>query len=162
MFESENKLFHVYYIPRNMQTVHPLKFSYCFISVIVFLIRKCQNVIFYEIQRLVSSLDYTPYRKILQSMKTVKLGFKMFTLFWKMACHSAAARALDSLTLNVRGPSKLGLTRSISWLLMPWLLASPGHQRPWYWLCRIGRCLSYSRRNFNYLCHISMEEWHKM
>ena len=27
------------------------------------------------------------------------------------------------LTLNVRGPSYLGLTRSISWLLMPWLLA---------------------------------------
>ena len=32
------------------------------------------------------------------------------------------------LTLDVRGPSSLGLTRSISWLLMPWLLASPGHQ----------------------------------
>ena len=35
---------------------------------------------------------------------------------------------------------------------MPWLLASPGHQQPWYWLCRIGRSLSYSRRNFNYIC----------
>ena len=35
------------------------------------------------------------------------------------------------LTLNVRGPSYLGLTRSISWLLMPWLLTSPGHQQPW-------------------------------
>ena len=32
-----------------------------------------------------------------------------------------------SLTLNVRGPSYLGLTRSISWLLIPWLLTSPGH-----------------------------------
>ena len=42
------------------------------------------------------------------------------------------------LTLNVRGPSYLGITRSISWLLMPWLLTSPGHQQPWYWLCRIG------------------------
>ena len=65
-----------------------------------------------------------------------------------------------ALTLNVRGPSQLGLTRSISWLLMPWLLASPGHQQPWYWLCRIGRSLSYSGRNFNYLCLISVEEWH--
>ena len=45
---------------------------------------------------------------------------------------------------------------------MPWLLASPGHQQPWYWLCRIGRSLSYSRRNFNYLCVISVEEWHKI
>ena len=34
------------------------------------------------------------------------------------------------LTLNVRGPSNLGSTISISWLLIPWLLASPGHQEP--------------------------------
>ena len=66
------------------------------------------------------------------------------------------------LTLNVRGPSYLGLTKSILWLLMPWLLASPEHQQPWYLLCRIGRSLYYSRRKFNYLCHISVEEWHKM
>ena len=68
---------------------------------------------------------------------------------------------LNMLTLNVRGPSYLGLTRSISWLLMPWLLASPGHQQPWYSLCRISRSLSYSGRNFNYLCLIRVEEWHK-
>ena len=58
-----------------------------------------------------------------------------------------------NLTFNLRGPSYLGITRSISWLLMPWLLTSPGldlisfdliwfdliwHQQPW-WLCRIGR-----------------------
>ena len=46
------------------------------------------------------------------------------------------------LTLNVRGPSHFGLTRSISWLLMPWLLTSPGHQQPWYWLFQI--CRSWS------------------
>ena len=39
-----------------------------------------------------------------------------------------------SWTLCVRGPSYLGLIRSISWLLMPWLLASPGHQQSWYWV----------------------------
>ena len=50
------------------------------------------------------------------------------------------------LTLNVQGPSYLGLTRSISWLLMPWLLMSPGHQQPWYWLYRICRSFSYSRK----------------
>ena len=27
----------------------------------------------------------------------------------------------------------------ISWLLMPWILSSPGHQQPWYWLYRICR-----------------------
>ena len=66
------------------------------------------------------------------------------------------------LTLNVRGPSYLGLTRSISWLLMPWLLASPGHQQPWYLLCKIGKSWSYTRKDFNYLWHVSVEEWHKM
>ena len=52
----------------------------------------------------------------------------------------------------MQGPSYLSLTRSLSWLLMPWLLTSPGHQQPWYWLCRIGRFLSYLRKDFNYLC----------
>ena len=31
-------------------------------------------------------------------------------------------------------PSYLGLTWSISWLLMSWLLTSPGNQQKWYWL----------------------------
>ena len=66
------------------------------------------------------------------------------------------------LTLNMRGPSQLGFTRSISWLLMPWLLASPGHQQPWYWLYRIGRFLSYLRKDFNCRRRINEEIWHKM
>ena len=66
------------------------------------------------------------------------------------------------LTLNVQGASYLGLTRSISWLLMPWLLASPGHQHPWYWLCKISKYWSYTWQDFNYLWHVSVEEWHKM
>ena len=40
---------------------------------------------------------------------------------------------------------------------MPWLLASPGHQHPWYWLCRIGISWSHLRKNFNYLYNV--EEW---
>ena len=60
-----------------------------------------------------------------------------------------------SLTLNVRGPSYLGLTRSISWLLMPWLLTSPGHQQPWYWLYTICRSFSYLRTIWS-TCVISM------
>ena len=60
------------------------------------------------------------------------------------------------LTLNVRGPSYLGLTMSLSWLLMPWLLTSPGHQHPCYWLCRICKSYSYVRKDSNYLCHINV------
>ena len=33
-------------------------------------------------------------------------------------------------------------TRSILLLLMPWLLASPGHQQPCHWMCRITRSSS--------------------
>ena len=51
--------------------------------------------------------------------------------------------------------SYLGLTRSISWLLMPWLLTSPGHQQPWYWLCKICRSWSYLSKDSKYLCHIN-------
>ena len=58
-------------------------------------------------------------------------------------------RNLSLLTLNVRGPSYLGLPRSISWLL----LTSPGHQQPLYCLCRICGSLSYLRKDFKYLCH---------
>ena len=70
--------------------------------------------------------------------------------------------AIDKLTFNVRGPSYLGLTRSISWLLMPWLLTSPVHQQPWYWLCKIGGFLSYLRKGFKYMLRINVEKWHKM
>ena len=88
---------------------------------------------------------------------TEKMHLKMSSVIWQ-----PFYSWLIVLTLNVRGPSYLGLTRSISWLLMPWLLTSPGHQQPWYWLCRIGRFLSYLRKDFNYLCRINLEKWHKM
>ena len=73
-----------------------------------------------------------------------------------------AVRNTWKWTLDVRGLSSLGVTRSISWLQMPWLLLSPGHQQPWYWLSRIGMSFSYLRKDFNYPCHINVEEWHKM
>ena len=65
-------------------------------------------------------------------------------------CSLVVPLSVIDLTLNVRGPSYLGLTRSLSWLLMPWLLTLPRHQHPWYWLCRICKSLSY-------LCHIDVE-----
>ena len=83
---------------------------------------------------------------------------------WYTIVHSPSRCSIPSgySTLNVRGPSYLGLTRSISWLLMPWLLTSPGHQQPWYWLHRICRYFSYLRKDFKYLCQINVEEWNKM
>ena len=59
--------------------------------------------------------------------------------------------------LSVRGPSYLGITRSMTWLLVPWLLTSAGHQQPSYWQCRICRSWIYLGKDFKYLCHINME-----
>ena len=55
-----------------------------------------------------------------------------------------------------------GRTRTIPRLLMAWLLASPGHQQPWYWLCRINRPLSSLRKGYNHLCQLSAEKWWNM
>ena len=41
---------------------------------------------------------------------------------------------------------------------MPWLLASPGHQQPWYWLRRTNRSLFSMRNDFNYLSHLSVKK----
>ena len=74
---------------------------------------------------------------------------------WQLFCLD-----LNVLSPNVQGPNFSSSTKSIIiWLLMPWLLLSPGHQRPWYWLRRIGKFLSYMRKDFKYLCHVSVEEW---
>ena len=75
---------------------------------------------------------------------------------WRDQCQKYT-KTQKNLTLNVRGPSYLGLTRSISWLLMPWLLTSTGHQQPWYWLHRICQSSFYLRKNFKYLCHTNVE-----
>ena len=45
---------------------------------------------------------------------------------------------------------------SIPWLLMPWLLASPGHQQSWSWQCRIDA--SSSRKDFNYQHNLSVKK----
>ena len=57
---------------------------------------------------------------------------------------------MNPLTLSLQGLSYPGLNWSRSWLLMPWLLVSPGHQQSWYWLCETGRTLFYMRKDLNY------------
>ena len=91
---------------------------------------------------------------------TVTHSWELHSYIIHISCKSTGVKSAQismDLTLNARGPSYLGLTSSISWLLMPWLLTSPGHQQPWYWLHRICRSWSYSRKDFKYLCHIIVE-----
>ena len=106
-----------------------------------------------------SSLRLMPYSEIL--LKYVHKYRPVLSLPYETSLRTIIWM-LKRLTLNVQGPSYLGLNRSISWLLMPWLLTSPGHQQPWYWLYSICRSFSYLRNDFKYLCHINVEKWHKM
>ena len=85
-----------------------------------------------------------------------KIHLNMYVKSW------LCSLGFSVLTPNMWGKSYLGLIRSISWPLMPLGLASPGHQQPCYWLFRIDRSLSNSRRNLNCLRLISVEEWYKM
>ena len=45
---------------------------------------------------------------------------------------------------------------------MAWLLASPGHQLPWYWLSKIGRSWSSMREDFNNLLYLCVGERYKL
>ena len=49
-----------------------------------------------------------------------------------------------------------------TWLLMPRLLASPGHQQQWYWLCIMHIFLSSLGVNFINLWLFSADIWYKM
>ena len=101
------------------------------------------------------------YLMILLS-KEMLLDFHSFHANKWLNANILRIRGGDLSTLNVRRPSFLGLNRSISWLLMPWLLTLPGHQQLWYLPCRIGRLLSYLRKDFNNLRRINVVKWHKM
>ena len=41
---------------------------------------------------------------------------------WQIVSEATMTKCHEALTLNMQGLSYLSLTRSISWLLMPWLL----------------------------------------
>ena len=45
---------------------------------------------------------------------------------------------------------------------MPWLLASPAHQHPWYWLNIVGRPLSTLKADFSNLFNVSVEKWYEL
>ena len=68
---------------------------------------------------------------------------------WKKKISRKCLSKSLSSTLLVLNLVCSEITLSISLLLMPWLLVSPGHQQPWYWLCRTNRSLSSSVEDFN-------------
>ena len=61
---------------------------------------------------------------------------------------------------NVTGVLVISNSWSIPWLLIPWLLASPGHQQPWRWTCLVTGSLSSTRKKFIYQYHHNIRCWH--
>ena len=63
--------------------------------------------------------------------KTRNIKYKNITWSGNLWTHHNQPCTIHKrLSLNMRG------------LKYPWLLASPGHQQPWYWLCTISKSLS--------------------
>ena len=118
----------------------------------------------YQNQRMYSTKD-TPYLTLTDKLWGVYCEDFRENIYNTAALYryhiTDMKQATGMLTLNVRGPSYLSVTRSISWLLMPWLLTSPGHQQSWYWSYTMCRSFSYLRKDFKYLCQINVEEWQK-
>ena len=105
---------------------------------------------------------FVTFTCILQHMPTKHmLHLISFNSSWpgENDCH------FKNLTLLVLRLEYSSRTRSISWLPMPWLLVSPGHQQPWYWECEIheiGRPFGSMRVDFNLLRHLRVEKLEKI
>ena len=82
-------------------------------------------------------------------------------IWWYMApvLYVQAVLTLNPLVIRIKYSWR---TRSIPWLQMTWLLASPSHQQSWFWLHKIFLSVSSMRNEFNYLSLFSFEKmiWH--
>ena len=54
-----------------------------------------------------------------------------------LCCH-VVLLGHNELTLAMQGLNHRRQAKSVSWLLMPCLIASPGHQQLWVWTCFVG------------------------
>ena len=53
----------------------------------------------------------------------------------------------------------VGIIRNVPWLLMPWLLGSPGHRHPRYCLCKINCSFASVSKGFKCLRHLHVWKW---
>ena len=96
----------------------------------------------YSMQRHYQNKCWLLYIAIFIQENTFKnVVYKMSAILLSTLC----AKHAKVLMLLVLTQEYSGKTGSIPWLLMTWLFASPGHQQPRYWLCRINWFLSEGR-----------------
>ena len=100
-----------------------------------------------------TSMTINPYF-IVKSSLTIYIKFCIM--------YFACASSLCSLNLHRTKTDLLRLPIVNIIVVIPSLLTSPGHQRPWYQLRRMGKIMSYTRKGFNYPCHTSAREGYKI
>ena len=66
------------------------------------------------------------------------------------------------ITRLVLKPEYFRTIRSMPWLLMAWQYKEPGHQQPWYLLCRVNESLSSQRKGFNNMYLVNLEKLYEM
>ena len=83
---------------------------------------------------------------VISNLKQTKARFTQTwweNTFTTISCLAVCPQRILHMLFSVENyswPNYCDSTYSILWLLMPWLLASPGHQHPWYSLCRVSQC----------------------
>ena len=85
------------------------------------------------------------------------LGYHKFCRYFIDETPTMCWTNTNTLILGVLKTAYSGRTRSIPWLLMPWLCTSPGHQWPWYSICGINGSLSSMKKNFKHLSLFGVE-----
>ena len=82
------------------------------------------------LDRVITALDY-----FYASMEK-----ETFEKMWEWICQTT------SIHINSKPARKFWEPGLMQWLLMPWLLALPGHHQPWYWIdCWINISLPWER-----------------
>ena len=89
------------------------------------------------------------YCRLIQSYCVVELAVHHELLCLLVFTHGS----FYQLTFLVLKLEYFGQHEAITWLLMPRRHEEPGHQHPWYWLCKIGGSLFTMGKDFNYLLH---------
>ena len=85
-----------------------------------------------------------------------KMHLKMSSGKWRPFC-----LGLKVLTLLVLKLEYFGNSKSIPWLLMPWLFVSPSHQQQWCWLYSINRVIVVHQKGMvvSVPAHLNVEKW---
>ena len=95
-----------------------------------------------------------------EGLLCIKRGCCLMTIWWRVTGSLSGDFELPLHTLYA-ALDYSRQTMPMSLLLMSWLLVLRSHQQSRNCLCRMGRSLPFTGKNFNYQSHFSVKKWHK-